>query len=343
MQLQEYINTYDPTLQFNVLRNSYKQIEYALNLNIDNTDHLGDVDSIIVSGMGGSAISADLIKNYLGEELKKPFLVNRSYLLPAFADERTLLIISSYSGNTEETLSVLKEGIKRNCKIVCITTGGEAKEIGEERGLYCVPLMDGMQPRYSLGQSFFVLLRLLESLKLIPPQENIIRQIAELWRQKGEELTLEANQAFKYAESLVGYIPLIYSAADYTDAAGYRLKCQFNENSKLHAFHNIIPELNHNEIIGWESFNQKDFRIKVISLIDKSYPEQIKKRFQITSELITAKETEIINLQSDQDSFKIRLFDLIYLSDWITYYLSVLRGFDPVEIDYINILKNRLK
>jgi glucose/mannose-6-phosphate isomerase len=342
MKIEEYVKQYDPTTQFKVLKESYLQIEYSLNLSMNDSLNSGKIRSVIVSGMGGSAISADLIKNFLQGELKIPFFSNRNYNLPAFAGEETLLIISSYSGNTEESVSVFNEALKRRCRIICITTGGEIKRLAEENNIPYYLLQPGFQPRYSLGQSFFTLLRVLENSGITGSQEKYSVEVRDLWKERGEELAAEANQAVVYAHSLIGFIPVIYSAADYTDAAGYRLKCQFNENSKVHAFHNVIPEMNHNEIIGWESYYQKDFRIRVLNLLDRDYPGQIRKRFTVSSELITAKDTEIINLESSRDSFKVRLFDLIYLSDWITYYLAILRGFDPVEIDYINRLKNSL-
>jgi glucose/mannose-6-phosphate isomerase len=123
---------------------------------------------------------------------------------------------------------------------------------------------------------------------------------------------------------------------------GFRFKCQFNENSKLHAFHNEIPEMNHNEIIGWESYHEKIFNAKIINLIDESYHPQIKKRFTILSEIFKDSGAEVIDLQSDESDFKVRILDLIYLCDWITYYTGVLRGFDPSEINNINILKQKL-
>jgi len=336
----EFVKKYDLSLQTAVLKNSWKQLEYAESIGFN--FKIKKIKSVIVSGMGGSAISGDLLRNAAGRELNVPYFVNRTYDLPSFADPGTLVIISSYSGNTEESVSVLKEAVKRDCFIVCITTGGMVSKLAAEHDLPCIKLMPGLQPRYALGQSFFTLLRLMEYAGIIPPQKDFISAVKDLWKKRADTYSLEDNAAVNYAKQLIGFIPVIYSAADFTDAAGYRFKCQLNENSKLHSFHNVIPEMNHNEIIGWETFNRKDFGTKIINLIDKTYPDQLMKRFRITSELISSKDTEIINLESDCENFKIRLFDLIYLTDWITYYLAVLRGFDPVEIDYINMLKKRL-
>ncbi len=343
MKITEYVEKYDLQNQFDVLVNSYKQIEFAWN----NKINLAPVKnkkftSIVATGLGGSAISGDLMLNFLHDEMKIPFIVNRNYSLPSFVDENTLLIVSSYSGNTEETISVFNEALNKNCSIVCISTGGKVEKISSDKNIPLVKVTPGYQPRYALGLSFFSLLKILQDLALIQNQDSAVKKIISLWKEKGVEYGKEENMAIEYAKQLLGFIPVIYSAVDLTSAVGYRLKCQFNENSKLHAFSNIIPEMNHNEIIGWESFNEKQFQAKVINIIDSSYHTQIKKRFEITSELAAKNGAEIINLQSDEEKFKVRLMDLIYLGDWITYYTAVMRGFDPTEIENINILKKRL-
>ena len=343
MKILEYVKKYDPQNQFEILINSYKQIEFAWN----NKFELGKIskdnfNKVLVTGLGGSAISADLMQNYLRTEMDFPYFVNRNYYLPPFADENTLVVISSYSGNTEETISVFNEALKKKCSIVCVTTGGKAETIAIGNGIPVIKIQPGLQPRYALGLSFFSLLRLLQELKLISDQNEVVNKIINLWNSKGSEYSAEENSAFNLAKSLIGFIPTIYSAADVTSAAGYRLKCQFNENSKLHAFHNVIPELNHNEIIGWESFEEKQFNTKLITIFDEEYLPQIKKRFEITAELAAKNGVEIISLKSEQKEFKLRLLELIYLGDWITYYLAVLRGFDPTEIENINILKKSL-
>ncbi len=343
MKISEYVEKYDLQNQFDVLMNSYMLIESAWQNKINlNSLKNKKFNSIVVTGLGGSAISADLMQNFLGKEIKIPFIVNRNYFLPPFVDENTLLIVSSYSGNTEESISVFNEALNTKCTIVCISTGGKAEKISSEKNIPLVKVIPGYQPRYALGLSFFSLLKILQELALIENQDAIVKKIISLWKEKGVEYSKEDNAAFEYAKQLVGFIPVIYSAADSTSAVGYRLKCQFNENSKLHAFSNFIPEMNHNEIIGWESFNEKQFQTKVINIIDKSYHSQTKKRFEITSELASKNGAEIINLESKEENFKVRLMDLIYLGDWITYYTAVFRGFDPTEIENINILKERL-
>jgi glucose/mannose-6-phosphate isomerase len=340
MNIKKYVLRYDSQNQFNVLINTFQQVESAWNNKID-TGTFKDkkYNSIVVTGLGGSAISADLMSNFLGGELDIPFVVNRNYHLPAFANKNTLLIVSSYSGNTEETISVLNEGLKKKCNIICITTGGRIEKIDLENNIPIVKIIPGFQPRYSLGLSFFSLLKILQEFNIIASQDKVVSKIISLWKEKGIQLSNEPNQAIDIARGLIGFIPVIYSAADVTSAIGYRFKCQFNENSKLHAFHNVIPELNHNEIIGWESFQEKQFNAKLILILDKTYHPQIKKRFDITASLISS---EKIYLESNEEDFKLRLMDLVYLGDWISYYLALFRGFDPTEIENINILKEKL-
>jgi len=343
MKISDFVSKYDSQNQFQVLKDSYKQIEFAWNNTIDVEKLLTKkIRNIIVSGLGGSAISADLMQNFLKDELTLPFFVNRNYQLPNFADKNTLLIISSYSGNTEETVSVLEEGIRKECWIICISTGGKVEEIALKKKIPLVKMQTGFQPRYALGLSFFSLLKVLTELGIVPGQNDEVDKIKNLWRKKGEDYSREGNIAVNCAEQLIGFIPVIYSAADITYAAGYRFKCQLNENSKLHAFHNVIPELNHNEIIGWESFADKQFNAKLINVLDESYHPQVKKRFEITTELTSKKGLEYLNIESEESDFKVRLLDLIYLFDWITYYVAVFRGYDPSEIDNIHTLKERL-
>ncbi len=343
MNIADYVKKYDPQNQFEVLKKTPGQIEFAWNNTIDISSLKNKkFNNIVVTGLGGSAISGDLMQNFLKEELLLPYFVNRNYSLPGFASENTLVVVSSYSGNTEETVSVFNEALKRNCSIVCITTGGKVEKIADENKVPVAKIFPGLQPRYALGLSFFSLLKIFQELGFTKKQDGIVDKIIRMWNEMSEELSSENNRAFKTAQELIGFIPVIYSAADVTSAAGYRLKCQFNENSKLHAIHNVIPELNHNEIIGWESYAEKQFKTKVITIIDEDYHLQIKKRFDITQEIIRKSGAEIITLKSSKESFKLRLMELIYLGDWISYYLAILRGFNPTEINNINYLKEHL-
>lgn len=344
MNIKDYISRYDTSNQFDVLKKTYEQIEFAWNNKIDiSSIKRKEIESVVVTGMGGSAISGDLFTDFFKDDIEVPFFVNRTYRVPGFINKNTLLVVSSYSGNTEETISVFNSALKTKCRIMCIATGGKIEKIAQKNKIPLIKIPSGYHPRYALGLSFFSLLKVMNKLKIIEIKSSTVNAIIKLYKDRARLYSKEKNNALTYAEQLIGYVPVIYSAAGYTSSVGYRLKCQFNENSKLNAFHNVLPEMNHNEIVGWESFNENQLSTIVINILDNEYPTQIKNRFKITSEIISKSKIDLINLKSGEKSFKVRLMDLIYLSDWITYYTGVIRGCDPAEIRNIDLLKERLK
>ncbi|MBK9099706.1 MAG: bifunctional phosphoglucose/phosphomannose isomerase [bacterium] len=341
MDLKHFIKKFDTENQLNVLQKSYQQLIEAWKSTADFSSlKKNKFSSIIFCGLGGSAISGDLFSDYLTGEHKIPFIVVRGYNLPSFANESSLIIISSYSGNTEETISCFNQAMKKKSKIIVITSGGKIGETAATNKIPVMKLKGGFQPRYALGLSFFSLLRIIQELRLCNEEENS-KKIIDLWQKRGMEYSYENSIAFKIAEQLTGYIPVIYSG-EFLSSTGYRMKSQFNENAKLHAFHHNIPEMNHNEIIGWESFKEKQFQAKVVYLIDKEYHPQNLKRFGILKEILSEQKIDVIILESKEENKKVRIMDLIFLADWISFYTSVLRGFDPSEIDFIHRMKQRL-
>jgi glucose/mannose-6-phosphate isomerase len=341
MQIQEFIKKYDTQNQFKVLRETYKQATDAWNNKIDLPQlKKNNFSSIVFCGLGGSAISGDLLCDYLSGELKLPFNVVRGYNLPSYVSENTLVIISSYSGNTEETISCFEQAQKKKSNIIVITSGGKIGEKASAKKIASIKIQSGFQPRYALGLSFFSLLKLMQELGFVK-EENNVKKIIKLWQSRGEEYSTDKNLALQIAGQIVGFIPVIYSS-EFLSSTGYRLKCQLNENSKLHAFHHCIPEMNHNEIIGWESYKEKQFNTKVIYLIDEEFHLQNKKRFDILKEILHEQKVEVLTLSSSEKNKKVRIMDLIFLADWISFYASVLRGFDPSEIDFIHRMKQRL-
>jgi glucose/mannose-6-phosphate isomerase len=171
----------------------------------------------------------------------------------------------------------------------------------------------------------------------------VVKNIISQWKARGEELATDGNAAYQLAEKIVGKIPVILSTADVSDAVGVRIKGQFNENSKLAAFHNSLPEQNHNEIVPWEYHKPEVFPAILIELKDAEYHPRVAKRFEIITGLIKKSGCEVITLESKEASFKERLADLLYFGDWISYYTAVLRQFDPKEINFILYLKSELQ
>ena len=341
MNTIDLIKKFDTENQLKVLRESYKQVSNAWNNEINLSSlKKNRISQIVFCGLGGSAISGDLLYDYLSGELTLPFIVVRGYNLPSYVNENTLVIISSYSGNTEETISCFEQAFKNHSQIVVITSGGRIYEIAAANKIPAIVIQDGFQPRYALGLSFFSLLRVMQELGFVNEEKNT-RKIIDLWQRQGEEYSKENNRAIQIAEQIIGFIPVIYSS-EFLTSAGYRFKCQFNENSKLHAFYNTIPEMNHNEIIGWESFNEKQFNAKVVCLYDDEFHPQNKKRFDILKEIFAENKIDALTLSSGEENKKVRIMDLIFFVDWISFYVSVLRGFDPSEINFIHRMKQRL-
>lgn len=325
-----------------VLMESWQQAERAWSrIEISGIDK-SKIDNIIITGLGGSAISGDVLRNFIGNEFQKPITVNRTYHLPAYAGRNTLVIASSYSGNTEETVSVLKAAIQRGCSVVVLTTGGQVELLAAENNIDTVRLQPGLQPRYALYNSFFTLLRVVQDLGFIEPQDTVVSAIIQSLKDFAGEWGTENGEAYKTAESLKGFIPVIYSVTDLNDSAGRRFKGQLNENSKVHAWMAEYPEMNHNEIIGWETAASSGLRYKVVTMWDDEISPRIKKRMGIIKNLLDGEKIDILTVQGRGTSFKERLLESIYFCDWVSYYLALLNDKDPGEITFIHKLKDKM-
>ena len=347
MHLEE-IQKYDGSDMFSVLKSFPSQVEDAIRIANDfefKNLKPGGISNIIVSGLGGSAIGGDYVRSYAGYELPVPMIINRGYNLPAFADENTLVIISSYSGNTEETLSAFKEAIERKCRIVCITSGGEVERIAVENDLDIVKVPGGYQPRCAIGYSFFINLKLLIKLGLISPREGEIDYtIKHLHNLSGKysDHTLEGNNPLSVAEALHGSLPVIYSSSDILDTVNMRWRGQISENAKVLAYGNFFPEMNHNELVGWKLNEEILRKIVVVSLIDPDDNERVKLRMEITSEIFSKEAAGMVAIESSAINKLGRIMELTYLGDWVSFYLAILNKVDPSPIDVINYLKGKL-
>ena len=333
---------HDTDKLYSVLSESWDQAETSWEqLFVDDID-CSRINHIIITGLGGSAICGDILKNYLRDELKVPLIINRTYTLPAYTGSNTLVIASSYSGNTEETISALKSAIDKKCAIIVITTGGEITRIALENNIKIIRLREGFQPRFALYSSFFTILRLMQDLKFVKSQDRTVHEIIQSLRVKGKEYTTGNNIAFRTALDMKGYLPVIYSVTDFNDSAGKRFKGQLNENSKIHAWTAEYPEMNHNEIVGWETAKDSGIKYRTVILQDEEIPLRIKKRISIINNLLEGQKIGILTFEGKGASFKHRLIDIIYFCDWVSYYLALLNGKNPGEIDFIHHLKNRM-
>jgi glucose/mannose-6-phosphate isomerase len=304
-----------------------------------------NLSQVVVSGLGGSAIGGDLLRSYLLRRSSVPLSVNRSYDLPRTVDSDSLVFVSSYSGNTEETLAAFSDARKRRARIVAFTSGGALAERCRRARVPVVRIPAGFPPRAALAYSFFSPLILLERWGLIPSQKACIAEtlllLARRSRLYADGSQTEGNLARQIAEHLQGSLPIIY-ASDHLEAVLTRFRNQLNENSKILAHSHVFPELNHNEIVGWEVSRQIMARSVVLLLRDRDEHPRVSTRIEITRDLLGRLPRVILEVRSEGRSLLARMFSLVHLGDWVSYYLALLNRVDPTPVRKIDLLKTRL-
>jgi glucose/mannose-6-phosphate isomerase len=307
-------------------------------------DYAG-VDKVVILGMGGSAIGGDLVRSLAAAEAKIPVIVHRDYGLPAFVDERTLLIASSYSGNTEETLSAFEPALKTGAKKLAMTAGGRLREIAEASKIPLFLIKYRAQPRAALGFSFVPVLGILRKLGLIGDKSadvaETVRAVEELAAGIGEKAPLASNPAKQLAQRLYGCLPVVYGAGIAAEVA-HRWKTQLNENSKAWAFYEVFPELNHNATVGYELPREVAGRVRVVLLRAPSFNERIKLRYEVTSELLERAGVQYEFVDSQGRSPLSQMMSLVSFGDYVSYYLAILYRVDPSPVAVISYLKDRL-
>ena len=302
------------------------------------------VKNIIFAGMGGSAIGGDLIISCLNPELQIPAFVNRNYFLPNFVNQSSLVIVSSFSGNTEESLSCYDDAKTKDAQIVCISSGGILAHQANHDGIPLITIPGGTPPRTALGYLSIPLLVLLSRSGFAEVADNDFDETEKLLEQKSVLYAPDAseNGALNLANQLKSKIPILYSTADFLSVVGMRWKGQFSENAKVLAFCNVFPELNHNEIVGWERLPNLLTNFQIIYFRDQDDYKRNQKRMQITQGILEKVTSPIIELFTEGNSRLARLLSLIYLGDWVSFYLAAINGIDPTPIEKIQILKNQL-
>ena len=302
--------------------------------------------NIVVLGMGGSAIGGDLLSDYLADELSIPIVVIRGYDIPKFVDENSLVFAVSYSGNTEETLSALKRCLKAKARIIALTSGGKLAVLARENNFPVIKVPAGIQPRAAISYLFFPILKALERLGLTKERNEEIEEthniLQELSREYGAKSPLNNNLAKKVALGLYQHLPLVYGSEGLLEAVAMRWKTQINENSKWPCFWNVFPELDHNEIVGYEIENNINRQVKIIYLQDKQGLLRVEQRREITRKIIEDKVAEFIICPTRGKGKMSRMFSLIFLGDLASYYLAILNQVDPSPVVCIEDLKKEL-
>ena len=302
--------------------------------------------NIVVLGMGGSAIGGNLLSDYLAGELSIPIVVIRGYDIPKFIDENSLVFAVSYSGNTEETLSALKRCLEAKARVIALTSGGKLAVLAQENNFPVIKVPAGIQPRAAISYLFFPVLKALERLGIIKEKNNEIEETYSILRELSGEYGLKSpiknNFAKKVALNLYQYLPLVYGSEGLFEAVAMRWKTQINENSKWPCFWNVFPELDHNEIVGYEIENSINRQVKIIYLQDKEGLLRVEQRQKITRKIIEDKVAEVIICPTKGKGKMARMFSLIYLGDLVSYYLAILNQVDPSPVACIEDLKKEL-
>jgi glucose/mannose-6-phosphate isomerase len=283
-----------------------------------------------------------VLRSYLADELKVPFLVNRAYALPRFVGPKTLVIISSYSGNTEETNTAHREAIKRKAKILCITSGGTTARLAKARRSSLIIVPGGLPPRAALGYSFFPLLLALTRMGFIKSKIRDIKETIALLEVKSALYAQPDgidNLPRTLAEQLRHRLGVVYSSTERFDSVNTRWRGQIAENAKSLAFGHVLPEMNHNELVGWKVLMQE---MQVFFLRDKQDHRRISIRMDITRGMIAQHTSHVTEVWSEGSSLLARIFSLLYLGDWMSFYLAVLHGEDPMPVAVIDHLKQEL-
>ncbi len=295
-----------------------------------------EISNVLITGLGGSGIGGSIIAQITENEIKVPVFVNKDYFLPAFVGKNTLVIVSSYSGNTEETLGAMHMAIERGAIVKCITSGGKVLELAQKNGFEHIVIPGGMPPRACLAYSFTQLFYVLHGCGLINDSfKNDLESTIHLLDHEEEHVCAEA---YYLAEKLHRKIPVIYSQANY-EGVCIRFRQQINENSKMLCWHHALPEMNHNELVGWTIPNDK---LAVVFFRNESDYERTRSRMELTRSIVTKYTPYVFEVYSKGETHLQRSLYLIHFGDWVSWYLSEIRNIDATEVKVIDYLKGEL-
>ncbi|MBI2690662.1 MAG: bifunctional phosphoglucose/phosphomannose isomerase [Solirubrobacterales bacterium] len=303
----------------------------------------GSANSLVVCGMGGSAIGADLAAAVIGDSATKPIFSNRSYDLPSWVGEGDAVVLSTYSGSTEETLSCFEQARSSGAKLYVISSGGPISETAHAEGIPLIGLPGIFQPRAAVAYGVVAVIEIAIANGIAPVGiRKDLEAAAELMRGLTSEWGADSEESRpkQLAREAFGRLPIVYGAG-LTDPVAYRWKCQINENAKRPAWNAALSEANHNEICGWEGAGESGQNAAWL-LADSDQNERIAERIRITSEIASSHGARAEIIQSSGESRAERLFSLVLLGDLMSFYLAVLHGVDPTPVPLIENLKDQL-
>lgn len=293
------------------------------------------IQNIVISGLGGSGIGGTIVSELLADNCAVPITVIKDYFLPAFAGKHTLLICSSYSGNTEETLNVVEQGIARGAQIAVISSGGKLLSLAKQNQFDFIEIPGGRPPRSCIGYSLIQLIQLLISKGFASPA--LMQNVANAIHLLDRENTAIKKEAAEIAEKLKGKIPVLYALG--SEGVVVRFRQQINENSKMLCWHHVLPEMNHNELVGW---TEKNDDLAVVTFHTSFDYERTRMRYEICKPIFAKFSSGVYDISAKGESKLEQFLYLINIGDWISCYLADLKGIDPVEVRVIDHLKGEL-
>ena len=302
----------------------------------------GQPEALAIAGMGGSVIGGDILRDILQDEVSVPIEVWRDYGLPSWLGPGHMVVAISYSGNTEETLVAFSEALKRGCMVIAITSGGYLASLCRKTGVPLLEVPGGRVTRMSFPYLFFPLLVFLErsglARGLCDLAERAAGLLSSMAKDLGPETPTEENEAKRLASRLVGTVPLVYGFG-WLKAVAYRLKTQFNENSKVPSFSNWFPPMNHHEIVGWEAEEELLRVFSVVLLRSRGEPPEIRRRIELTKEIALERASNLLEIWARGSSKLEEAISALYIGDIASLYLAFARGVDPYRTESISALK----
>ena len=306
---------------------------------------LGALDSVLVCGMGGSAIGGEFAAAW-ASAFDVPVSVHRGYGLPAGVRSSTLVVFSSYSGNTEETLSAFDASDNATSR-VCITTGGALADRAHKASVPVIDVPGGLQPRAALGHSLVAQMVLLQEAGLVDVDSvKELQRAGRFLESIAQNLDAEAPESRNPAKQLArlshGVLPVFVTGNGPTQPIGTRWKGQWNENAEQMAMASVLPEMNHNEIMAFTALPQMRRSVRMFFLRDREDPSAVQRRMRVTSDLLSAQVASVEWLETQGDSRLQRLLAASWLGDWASVFLAFLNEVDPTPVAWIEQLKDRL-
>jgi glucose/mannose-6-phosphate isomerase len=315
-----------------------KHITESLSIinNTELTSFSGKIENVLICGLGGSGIGGTIIAQVVADNANCPITINKDYKIPAFVNQNTLVLCCSYSGNTEESLEMLEQAEAKNAIVACVTSGGKLMEIAQSKNYNHIIIPGGHPPRAAFGLAFPPLFYLLKHYNIVT--EDYISQFNNTVATINDEEENIISEAKTITEKLMNKIPVIYADANYEGVA-VRFRQQINENSKMLCWHHVIPEMNHNELVGWTTKNE-DLAVIIFRNEDDYFRTQ--KRMEVNKTVFEKYTSTIIEIYSKGNSRLEKALYLVHLGDWVSYLLAEKKGIDVTEVDVITYLKGEL-